>query len=133
MGIKPELALSRSLSKRWLLDIYAGLWFYTDNGDFYPAKSLRQQNPVGAFQAHGSYTILPNFWAAVDATYYTGGNVTVNGKSKDNRLSNLRWGLTVAVPSGKHSAFKLSYSSGAYVVTGTNFNTLALAWSHSWF
>jgi len=87
----------------------------------------------GAFQAHGSYTILPNFWAAVDATYYTGGNVTVNGKSKDNRLSNLRWGLTVAVPSGKHSAFKLSYSSGAYVVTGTNFNTLALAWSHSWF
>jgi len=132
-AFKPELALSQSLGKRQLLDFYTGVWFFTNNGSFYPGNSMRKQDPVVALQGHYSYTVKANLWVAADATYYVGGTSYVNDISKNDRLSNSRWGITAAIPAGKRSAFKLAFSSGIYIVTGTNFTTGSLGWSYSWF
>ena len=132
-AFKPELALSQPFGKRWLVDVYTGVWLFTDNNSFFTGTALRSQHPIGALQTHASYTIKPNMWAAFDATYYVGGNSTVNGVAKDDRVSNFRMGATVVLPTGKRSGLKFSFSKGVVVARGTDFATFTLGWTYSWF
>ncbi|ULQ53190.1 transporter [Flavihumibacter fluvii] len=132
-GFKPELAISQPLHKRWLLDMYAAVWLYTQNKSYYTGNTLRSQDPVGAFQAHTSYNFKPNLWAAINATYYVGGNSSLDGITKDDRLSNFRIGTTLVLPTGKKSALRLAYSKGAVVVVGTDFSSFSVSWTYTWY
>jgi hypothetical protein len=67
-SFRPELALSQPIGKRGLIDIYSGVWFFTNNTAFYPGNNVRTQEPMGAFQAHFSYNINPRFWVALNTT-----------------------------------------------------------------
>lgn len=128
----PEIALSQPISKKWLLDFYSGVWFFTDNKQFFPGDAVRSQEPLGAFQAHLSYNITPVFWVAVNSTYYVGGNSTVNGVVKNDRSSNSRIGLTAVIPTGKLSSIKLSANTGAVVRIGQDFDSFFIGWQKSW-
>ena len=132
-SVRPEIALSQSLGKGWYIDLYSGVWFFSDNEDFYPGESLRTQNPLGTFQAHLSYNINTLLWVALDATYYMGGTSYVNKGTNDNRQSNSRIGLTVVIPTSKISAFKIAYSKGAVVRVGQDFDMFSIGWSKTWF
>ena len=133
-AFKPELALSQPFSnKKWLLDLYAGVWFYTSNNSFYPGNTIRTQNPIGTFQGHISYNISPAAWAAFDVTYYGGGSTEQNGIPKDDKISNIRYGCTIALPTGKKGSLKIAFSDGAYVLAGANFFTISVGWSFAWF
>lgn len=131
-SFKPEIALSELLSKRWLLDLYTAVWLFTDN-DSYFGNSLRAQNAIGTIQLHISYNIGLFSWAALDATYYTGGKSSVNGVANDDQVSNIRLGATLVLPTGKRSGFKIAFSTGALVVKGSDFTTVSAGWSYSWF
>jgi hypothetical protein len=131
-SFKPEVALSQPLGKRWLLDAYAGVWLFTTNNSFYPGSSVRDQAPLGAFQVHISYNITPRFWVAYNATYYEGGNSTVDGIVYDDRQSNTRLGLTTVFPVGKSNSIKLAGSTGGVVRLGQDFTTFTLGWQHAW-
>jgi len=132
-GFRPELALSQHVGKKWLLDVYTGVWLFTENKHFYPGESVRGQEPMGAFQAHISYTIKPNFWVAYDATFYTGGASTVDGIKNDDRQSNFRGGFTAVFPTGKFSSLKFAFSKGAIVRVGQDFTSFSLGWQRTWF
>lgn len=67
-------------------------------------------------------------WLAIDGTYYMGGQTTVDGIAKDNRISNTRLEATILVPTGKKSGLKLSFSKVAVVLVGTDFSTVTLLW-----
>ena len=43
-------------------------------------------------------------------------------------MNNSRLGATVSFPMGKQQSFKVAYSSGVAVRTGTNFRTLSVGW-----
>lgn len=131
-SFRPELALSQPISKRWMFDLYTGIWFFTDNDHFYPGKSIRSQRPMGAFQCHLSYNINPAAWVAFNATYYTGGSSAIDGIAKDDRQSNARVGVTAVVPTSKLSAIRLAASTGAVVRLGQNFTSFSIGWQHSW-
>jgi hypothetical protein len=131
-AFKPELALSQPFSKRWLLDLYAGLWFYTANNSFYPGNTKRTQNPIGTFQGHISYNLSAIAWAAFDVTYYGGGSTTQNGIPKNDEISNVRYGFTLALPTGKRSSLKIAFSDGAYILYGANFYTISVGWAYLW-
>ena len=128
----PELALSQPIGKKWLVDVYSGVWFFTDNTHFYPGNSVRSQEPMGAFQAHLSYNITPVFWLAVNSTYYVGGNSSINGELKNDRASNSRVGITAVIPTGKLSSIKLSANTGAVVRIGQDFDSFSIGWQKSW-
>lgn len=132
-AFKPELALSQPINKRWLVDAYAGVWFFSRNNSFFPGSSIKSQAPIGAFQAHASYTIKPNMWVAVNGTYYMGGHTSINDVAKDDRISNTRIGATVVLPTGKKSGLKLAFSKGAVVLAGTDFTTYSIGWNYTWF
>jgi hypothetical protein len=131
-AFKPEIALSQPVSKRWLLDLYTAVWLFTDNNSYFTGHALRSQHAIGTVQSHLSYNLSPFAWAAIDATYYVGGNSTVDGVPNDDRLSNFRWGTTLVLPTGKRSGLKIAFSKGAIVVRGSNFTTVSLGWSYSW-
>lgn len=131
-SFRPELAVSHPIGNRWLLDAYAGVWLFTDNKSFYPGNSIRQQDPMGAFQMHLSYNIKPTLWVAFNSTFYTGGQSSINNDLKDDRQSNIRLGFTAVVPTGKMSSLKLAVSKGAVVRIGQNFTTYTLGWQRTW-
>ena len=116
-----------------MLDVYTGVWMFTSNDTFYPGTSVRTQDPLVAFQTHLSYNINPRMWVAFNATYYTGGQSSVNEILKDDRFSNVRLGATLALPVLKHSALKIAYSKGAIIRTGADFSTISVGWTSSWF
>jgi len=131
-SFRPELALSQTLSKRWVLDVYTGLWLFTNNSSFYPGTSMRKQDPMGTIQTHVSYIVKPNMWLAFDATFYYGGSSYVNDVKNNDRQTNTRLGFTAVVPSGKFSSFKFAASKGAIVRFGQNFTTFSIGWQHTW-
>jgi hypothetical protein len=117
---------------RWLIDTYAGLWLFTANHSAYPGTSDRTQAPMGAFQAHVSYSIQRTMWAAFDATYYVGGQTTVDGVVNNDRQSNTRVGATFAFVVGRRHSIKLAVSKGAIVRSGADFSTLSIGWQTGW-
>jgi hypothetical protein len=130
--VKPEFAVSHPMGQRWLLDAYAALWVFTANNSYYPGTLVRTQAPVGAFQAHLSYSIRPQLWAAFDATYYVGGRTTIQGVENDDLQSNSRVGGTLVLPVGRRHSVKLAVSRGAIIRYGANFTTLSIGWQSGW-
>jgi hypothetical protein len=132
-SFRPEIALSQPIGKKWLADVYAGLWLFTNNKTFYPGESLRTQAPMGSFQGHISYNIKPTLWVAFNTTYYVGGTSSVDGVPNKDQQSNVRIGWTAVFPTGKMSSIKLAGSTGAIVRIGQDFTTLSVAWQKAWF
>ena len=126
-SFKPEVGLSHPAG-RWTLDTYAGVWLFGDNDAFYPGSSRRQQDPIATVQGHVSYTFGRRAWLAFDATWYSGGQSTVDGVEKADRLENTRLGLTLAVPLGTRQSIKAFYNAGATTRIGTDFRTIGIAW-----
>lgn len=126
-SFKPEVGLSVPW-KRWDFDGYLGAWFFSDNVDFYPGGLERSQDPVVTLQGHASYTFRRRLWAAVDATWYRGGDATIEGTPPAGGVNNSRVGATLSIPLGRRQSIKVAYSSGVAVRTGTDFKTVTLGW-----
>jgi hypothetical protein len=131
-AFRPEFAVSQPLGQRWLLDAYAGVWFFTANNESYPGTLSKTQSPMGAFQAHMSYNLTPRLWAAFDVTYYRGGRITVEGVPPTDIQSNVRIGGTLALPVGQRHSIKIAASTGAIVRVGGDFTTFSVAWQTAW-
>jgi hypothetical protein len=130
-AVKPEIGVYQPLGP-WSLELYGGAWFYTDNDNFFRG-ARREQDPIATLQAHVGYTFRPGLWLAADATYYAGGQSTVNGVRNDDRQANTRVGLTLSVPVGQGHSLKLNWSEGVSERIGTNFTTLGVTWQYTWF
>jgi hypothetical protein len=129
-AFKPELGLSHPVG-RWSFEAYAGVWLYTANDD-YVGRS-RTQEPLFALQGHVAYTFLPGLWLAVDGTWYSGGQTSVNGVLDLDRQQNTRFGATLAVPLGRGHSVKVVWSKGGSARIGQDFTTTGLTYQYRWF
>jgi hypothetical protein len=129
-SFKPEVGFSRTKG-RWYLELYGGVWIFGTNKNFY-GGSVREQDPLGTFQAHASYTFKPRLWLAGDATFYTGGRTTVNGTAKADLQTNSRLGAALALPVGRRSALKVSWSTGFTTRIGADFDSVGVAFQTVW-
>ena len=126
------MALSYPLGEKWLVDVYAGLWLFGANGSFYPGTAVRTQTPIGALQTHISYSLSLKAWAAFDATWYRGGQVSVDDVPTGGRESNSRVGATLVFPVGNRHAIKVACSTGAIIRSGADFTTFSVGWQAGW-
>ena len=131
-SFKPEVGVSRLIRRKWTLDGYAGVWMFTENGEFYPGSAVRTQQPVLTLQAHVSYTFKPRLWVAVDGTWYSGGTTSVDGIEKADLQRNSRLGLTTSLPLTRQQSLKIAGSTGATTRIGADFQTIGVAWQLSW-
>jgi len=137
-AFKPEFGYSERW-RHWVLDGYAATWFFTANPEFfshnsfYPGVQVQTQQPIGAFEAHLSYDVKPRFWISVDGNFWFGGKTSLNGIQNPVTLQrSSRVGLTGSLPLSKHQSIKVSYSNGAYISYGGNYQTVSVAWQYSW-
>jgi hypothetical protein len=128
-SVKPEIGISKTLGP-FTLEVDTSVTFYTTNDDFFGGRTL-ERDPLYAVQGHVIYHTRWGIWAAVDATYYTGGRTTIDGKPGE-RLENVRVGATLAIPIDRRNSIKLHGSTGAFSRIGGNFDTLGIAWQYRW-
>ena len=130
-AFKPEVGLSYPVG-RWQLDAAAGVWLFTANDRFYPGGATRAQDPLVAIQTHASYNVTRRGWVAVDATWYAGANVHVNDGAPGSGQNNARVGATLSLPIAASQSLKVSASTGASTLTGSDFTTVGVAWQYLW-
>jgi hypothetical protein len=130
-ALRPELGLSHPAG-RWVFELYAGAWFFTENTNFF-GGGTRSQAPIGTFQGHVSYTVAPRMWVAADGTYYIGGRTTTNGRASREIQTNTRVGLTAAVPITRRQSIKLAWSRGTRTSIGADFTTYTATYQILWF
>jgi hypothetical protein len=137
-ALKPELGYSHRWG-HWILDAYGGAWFYTTNPEFFshnqfsPGANTQSQGPIGSFEGHLSYGFRPRLWVSLDGNYWFGGTTSLNGVQNASTLQrNSRIGGTASIPVSRHQSIKFSYSNGAYIRYGGNFQNASVAWQYSW-
>ena len=137
-AFKPEFGYSRRWGN-WVLDGYAGAWFFLTNPEyfshnaFFPGTQSQSQNPMVSMEGHFSYDVRSRFWVSLDGNFWYGGRTSLNGVESINTLQeNSRIGVTASVPLTKHQSLKASYSRGAYVIFGGDFQNVSVAWQYSW-
>jgi len=137
-AFKPELGYSQRLG-HWVLDGYSAVWFFTTNPEFFshnayvPGTQSQSEKPVVGFEGHLSYDVRPRLWLSLDGNYWFGGKTSLNGVENPLTLQrSSRLGATASIPVSKHQALKFSYSNGAYIHFGGNYQNVSVAWQYSW-
>jgi hypothetical protein len=127
---KPEIGVSKAIIS-WTLEGAAGVTFYTDNDEYFGANT-RHQDALFSVQGHVIYNFNRKMWAALDATYYTGGRTSLNGSLDNDLQTNSRWGGTYAYSLARQNSIKVNFSSGVSARTGSEFHTYGIAWQYRW-
>ena len=129
-SVKPEIGASKELGKL-TLELNGSATYYTDNDNFFGGHT-REQDPIYAVQGHVIYSFRGGIWVALDATYYWGGQTTVDGVTGNDMQRNSRGGVTVALPVSRYNSVKLYASTGVSTRTGSDFDTFGIAWQTRW-
>jgi len=127
---KAELGVSKAIGP-WTLEAVPAVTFFADNTDFAGGRT-RAQDPVYSMQLHAIHAFRNGVWVAVDGTYFTGGQTSIDGEPGRDRQSNARAGLTVALPIDRSNSIKLYASTGVTTRSGGDLDTLGIAWQHRW-
>ena len=115
----------------WTLETSLAVSLYTDNDEFDGDKT-RKQDPVYSAQFHATHTFANKSWAAVSATFYTGGATEIDGVRSDDLQRNWRTGATLAIPLNRNHSLKFYVSQGVSTRTGTDFDIIGAAWQYRW-
>jgi hypothetical protein len=129
-AFRPELGLYVPRGP-WSLELAGGVWWFTDNNDFF-GGSRREQDPIAVAQAHVSYTFRPRLWVAMNTTWYRGGDTTVDGVHNDDLQDSSRIGATLSLPLAAGQSVKLAWSDGMTTRIGADFTTWTVAWQYAW-
>lgn len=137
-GFKPEIGLSHRWNS-WIFDAYGGLWFFTENHKFFSENQYSSgdnrltQATVLATEVHISYDLKPGWWTSFDANYWYGGRTSINGVENPTSLqANSRFGGTGSIRISRRQNLKVSFSRGAIIRIGGNYNILSVAWQYNW-
>jgi len=137
-ALKPEIGYSRRRG-HWILEAYGGAWIFTDNPEFFsrnqyvPGINQQSQNPIGSFEGHLNYDFKPRLWVSIDGNFWFGGSTSLNGApSPGTSQRNSRVGATGSIPLNRHQSVKFSYSNGAYIRYGGNYQSVSAGWQYSW-
>ena len=128
--IRPEIGVSKTV-RPLTVEVAVGASLFTTNDNFYGGKT-REQDPIYNTQLHLIYEFRGGAWAAFNATYYMGGQTTVNNVENNDELGNSRAGLTLALPVNRYDSIKLHWSKGLSVRTGSDFDILGVFWQRRW-
>jgi len=129
-SVKPEIGMAHA-SGRWVVELMAGVWLFTDNTDFVGGRT-REQEPIGSAQTHLTYRFTPRIWLAGNANFYTGGQTTVAGVKHLDLQKNSRVGSTFSWALNQHHSLRASVSRGAYTTIGANFTSVAVGYNYAW-
>lgn len=131
-GFKPEIGFSHR-EGRLFYEGYAGVWFYTENNQYYN-KSTLSQAELFSFQTHVDYTFKHGKYVALNGGFSTGGETSLNGLARFDEQANWRIGGTFSTPVfDKHQSIRFLINTGVITRSGQNFTALSFAYQYNWF
>jgi hypothetical protein len=129
-AFKPEVGWSKPHG-RWTIELVGGVWLFTDNKQFFGGVR-REQKSILSLQTHLIYTIRSRMWAALDTTYYTGGQTIINGVVNADRQANSRLGGTFSFPLTGRQSIKVAFAKGLTTRVGGDMTSMAVSWQYAW-
>ena len=129
-SFKPEVGWSKPYG-RWTIELVGGVWLFTANKEFFGGVT-REQKPILSLQTHLIYTIRSRMWAALNTTYYTGGQTLINGVANADRQANSRLGATFSFPLTQRQSIKVAAATGFTTRFGGDMTSIAVAWQYAW-
>lgn len=131
-GFKPEIGVSHR-EGRLYYEIYAGVWMYTTNTNFFKSYTQAQQ-PLLSCQAHIDYTFKKGRYVALNGGFAAGGETSINELEQNNEQQNWRIGGTFSTPIfNKHQSVKIMINTGLATKAGQNFTAITLIYQYAWF
>jgi hypothetical protein len=131
-GIKPEIGVSHR-EGRLFYEVYAGVWFYSENNQYYNKSTLSQKD-LFSFQAHVDYTFKHGKYVALNGGFASGGETILNGINRFDDQENWRIGGTFSTPIfNKHQSVKFMINTGVATRAGQNYTAVTIAYQYNWF
>jgi hypothetical protein len=128
---KPEIGLSKALGPV-TLELAASAYIFTDNNQPFLGRSL-ERDSLYAARGHLIYSFgSSGIWGSLDATFFTGGRTTMDGRRNDDLQQTSRLGASLAFPINRHNSIKLYGSSVVSAQSGANLDIIGIAYQHRW-
>jgi hypothetical protein len=132
-SFKPEFAVSHPFGpeRRWELDAYVNVEFFTENTTYHGVEILRQE-PLPGVEGHISYDFTHSLWASLDLRYSFRGDTIVDGVNQNDAQELLVGGTEVSwSPSSNHSLVILFAKALVYRNAPAE-TRVALKYVYSW-
>ncbi len=129
-SFRPQLGVSKAWGPL-TLEMMGSVTVFTDNSDFFRGQT-REQKPIYAVEGHAIYSLGRGIWLSADATWFTGGQTTVDGDPNDDSQRNWRFGGTVSFPLGVNYSVKLFGSRGVAARTRNDYDLVGIALQYRW-
>jgi len=94
--------------RRTTLEFLPAVWIFGNNDNF--VGQTLKTDPMFQLDAHVTRDFTENFWGALDAAWYTGGQASVNGID-GKRLNNLGFGFTLGYKINDNLNLTFGYKS----------------------
>lgn len=129
-GFKPEVGISHQF-KKFYIEMYTGVWFFTDNTSYLTDKTLSQA-PLYSVQGHISYALPSQIWFAINGNYAVGGQSSVNGVKQDDYQRKWRLGGVVSYPFSWQHSVKFQYHTGVSTNIGSGYDIFIITYQFVW-
>jgi Putative MetA-pathway of phenol degradation len=129
-AFRPEMALSHATG-RWIFEIAAGTWLFTDNDDYAGGARLSQR-PLYFAKGNAIYAFRRGLWASVSYGHAEGGQTALNDLIREDLQRNDRIAATLSLPVARASAVKLVLTTGLTTRLGPDFDSIGAGYQYSW-
>lgn len=125
-AVRAKLGYIRPLTKKWMLELGVGAWFFQDNDEF--LGETREQEPITAVDFNLIRRFSPGFWGSLDLNYYHGGRTTIRGIANADFQRNARAGITFVYPFKRRHLIKAGYSTGVTTEARGDYQSFLLSY-----
>ena len=94
--------------RRTTLEFLPAVWLFGDNDDF--VGQTMKTDPMFQLDAHLTRDLMDRAWGAIDATWYQGGQATINGVT-GKKLDNFGFGFTLGYQVNTNLNLTVGYKS----------------------
>ena len=129
-SFRGEVGVSHALG-RFILEGTAGLWYFTENDDFFGHKRL-EQDPFYSLNVGAIYSVRPGLWVGVGVARGQGGSTSVEGVQGDTEQRNWRFSVVCTYPVSRRQGLSLTAGTGKSEAAGSDFDQYALAYQFAW-
>jgi hypothetical protein len=132
-SFKPELGVSYPFGpeRKWELDGYINVYFFTDNTSYQGAEILRQE-PLPGLEMHLSYSVTSSFWVSLDSRYAFRGETLVDGRAQSNAQQNLIVGTEANWSPDSHNALDIVFAKALVHVNAPAATSVSVSYTYSW-